>query len=232
MTATLHAVSTCHQCGKTDDHPKFHVGHFDDARLDWSGHHDCLPHARKLETFAGSHSQHPLIIAKIIDACEKGTKGEELRALIGELHMRDFGDAQMASGIDQTMANAIVAALTPTSGTTTIGTVTVTGPVKCRFDSAMGTDSTAATEFSGGSYPAGGISIGTNWAAVSGGARATNAAVTTTGSPATNWAGNEIWDVSGTPLRSFWGALAGGTKVVNLGDTCQIGSGQLTVSLA
>jgi hypothetical protein len=136
------------------------------------------------------------------------------------------------TGIDQTMANAILTALTPTSGTATVGTVTVTAPIKCRFDTTMTTtDSGASTEWStSGGYTAGGVSVGANWAAASAGSRATNAAVTVTNAPAGTWAGNELWDSSGTPLRSFWGALAS-SKTVNAGDTCTIGSGSLTVGL-
>ncbi|MGZ4519099.1 MAG: hypothetical protein ACXVXP_05915 [Mycobacteriaceae bacterium] len=136
------------------------------------------------------------------------------------------------TGIDQTMANAILTALTPTSGTTTVGTVTVTAPVKCRFDTTMTTtDSGASTEWStSGGYTAGGVSVGANWAAASAGSRATSAAITVTNAPAGTWAGNELWDSSATPLRSFWGALAS-SKTVNVGDTCTIGSGSLTVGL-
>lgn len=137
------------------------------------------------------------------------------------------------TGIDQTMANAILTALTPVSGTAVIGTVTVTFPIKCRFDSTMTTtDTGASTEWTTASgYTAGGVSVGANWAAASAGSRATSAAISVVNAPAQTWAGNELWDSSATPLRSFWGTLAS-AKVVNLGDTCTIASGSLTAALS
>ncbi len=221
----LHAVTHCDQCGAWDDHPKVHS--FDG----WTRHHDCVAHDTKLDILAGTHSQHPLITAKIFDACiSQGAKGQELREFAAGLTMQDFGDAQMATtGIDQTMANATVTALLPTSGTATIGTVTITAPIKCRYDTSMTTtDSGASTEWATASgYTAGGVSVGANWATASGGSRATSAANTVTNAPAGSWAGNELWDSSATPLRSFWGTLAS-PKTVNLGDTCTIGSGSLS----
>ncbi len=225
----LLSVTLCDQCGSWDDHPKVHS--FDG----WTRHHDCVAHQDKLDILAGAHSQHPLITAKIFDACiGQGVKGPDLREFAGGLLMQDFGDAQMiTTGIDQTMANAILTALTPTSGTATVGTVTVTAPIKCRFDTTMTTtDSGASTEWStSGGYTAGGVSVGANWAAASAGSRATNAAVTVTNAPAGTWAGNELWDSSATPLRSFWGTLAS-PKTVNVGDTCTIGSGSLSAGLS
>jgi hypothetical protein len=196
MTLALHAVTHCDQCDAWDDHPKVHS--FDG----WTRHHDCVATRTKLDILAGVHSQHPLITAKIFDACiSQGVKGPDLREFIAAQQMRDFGDAQMATtGFDQTMANALLTALTPTSGTATVGTVTVTAPIKCRFDTTMTTtDTGASTEWStSGGYTAGGVSVGANWAAAAGGSRATSAAVTVTNAPAGTWAGNELWDSSGT----------------------------------
>jgi hypothetical protein len=228
MTVTSLVVTQCDQCGQYDDHPKVHS--FDGG----TRHHDCVSHVERLDILAGTHSQHPLITAKIFDACiTQGVKGQDLREFIGGLHMQDFGAAQMATtGIDQGMANTILTALTPTAGTYTIGTATITAPVKCRFDSAMTTtDTGASTEWAtSGGYTAGGVSVGANWATATGGTRATNGAVTVTNAPAQTWAGNELWDSSATPLRSFWGTLAT-SKTVNVGDTCTIGSGSLSASL-
>jgi hypothetical protein len=139
------------------------------------------------------------------------------------------------TGIDVTTANKVLDALTPaaTSGTTTVGALTITAPIKCRFDSAMTTtDSGASTEWTtSGGYTAGGVSTGTGWAAASAGTKATNAAITITNAPAQTWAGNELWDSSATPVRTFWGVITGGSKTVNAGDTCTISSGSLTLSL-
>jgi hypothetical protein len=139
------------------------------------------------------------------------------------------------TGIDQVTANKVLDALTPaaTSGTTTIGALTITAPIKCRFDSTMTTtDPGASTEWTtSGGYTAGGVSVGTGWAAASAGSKATTTAITVTNAPAQTWAGNELWDSSGSPVRTFWGAIAGGSKTVNSGDTCTIQAGSLTISL-
>ena len=138
------------------------------------------------------------------------------------------------TGIDQTIANKVLDALLPGTGTTTVGAATITAPVMCRFDSVMTTtDSGASTEWTtSGGYTAGGVSIGTAWAAASGGVKATSGSITVTNAPAQTWAGNELWDSSGTPQRLFWGVISGGSKTVNAGDTCTIAAGSLTVSLA
>lgn len=139
------------------------------------------------------------------------------------------------TGIDQTTANKVLDALTPAaaSGTTTVGSLVITAPIKCRFCSSMTTtDSGSSTEWAAsGGYTAGGISVGTGWAAASGGQKTTTAAITVTNAPAQTWAGNELWDSSGTPVRTFWGAITGGSKTVNSGDTCTISAGSLTISL-
>lgn len=223
-----HALATCDHCGQADDHPKLHHS------TGGTWHHDCLPAAIKAEVLGGAHSQHPLITGKIIDAAEKGKRGAELREFAAKLAMRDFGDAQMnTTGFDTTLENAIVTALTPTAGTATVGSLTITAPIVCRFDSVMTTtDSGASTEWStSGGYTAGGVSTGTGWAAASAGSRATNAAVTVSNAPAGTWAGNELWDSSGTAQRIAYGALTGGAKTVNAGDTCTIASGSLSVSV-
>lgn len=71
----LHAMDRCQQCGDVDDHPKAH----------WNSgetyHHDCLPYDKRQEVVDGSeHGQ------AIIEACEGGKKGDELRAHIISLH--------------------------------------------------------------------------------------------------------------------------------------------------
>jgi hypothetical protein len=140
------------------------------------------------------------------------------------------------TGIDITTANKVLDALTPaaTSGTTTVGSLIITAPIKCRFCSAMTTtDSGASTEWTTGTsgYPTGGVSTSTGWASASAGQKSTSSAITVTNAPATTWAGNELWDSSATPVRTFWGAITGGSKTVNAGDTCTISAGSLTVSL-
>lgn len=67
--------STCDQCGLTDDHPKVH------SFGGGTHHHDCLPAAQKAEMIASSPK-----VAEIINTCESGVKGSDLRAFIEELH--------------------------------------------------------------------------------------------------------------------------------------------------
>lgn len=139
------------------------------------------------------------------------------------------------TGIDQTTANKVLDALTPaaTSGTTAVGALVITAPIKCRFDSVMTTsDSASSTEWStSGGYVQGGVATNTGWAVASAGTKTTTSAITVTNAPAQTWAGNELWDSSATPVRTFWGAITGGSKVVNSGDTCTISAGSLTISL-
>jgi hypothetical protein len=135
----------------------------------------------------------------------------------------------VSSGIDQTLANAILDAMLPNSGTATLGTKTITGPTHTRFMTANGSDTSAGTELSGGSYVAGGIS--TTYAAAASGSKASNAAVTQTGMPAATVVGVELWDTSATPQRLLWGALTSNVTTA-AGDTLTIASGNLTAALA
>ena len=114
---------------------------------------------------------------------------------------------------------------------------------RCRFLSTVRTnnDNTATpdVEWSGGSYVATpGATNGqpiTFAAATSsatlGSTASSNVAVTQTGCPATNWAGNEVVDTSATPKVLWYAPLTGGTKTVNSGDTCTIASGSFTTNL-
>lgn len=66
----------CDHCGQTDDHPKAHIGLV-------SKHHDCLSAAEKdaLIDSAQAKGSGPKASA-VIAACEGGTKGDDLLALI------------------------------------------------------------------------------------------------------------------------------------------------------
>lgn len=68
------ANSTCDQCGASDDHPK--VVTTDRGTF----HHDCLPFALKQEFKESSE-----VLAKVIEACEGGLKGDKLRDKITKL---------------------------------------------------------------------------------------------------------------------------------------------------
>lgn len=137
----------------------------------------------------------------------------------------------MAGGIDQTMANAILDALTPNSGTTTVGTKTITGPAHLRVMTANGSDTAAGTEQPTASgYTAGGSALA--FAAAGSGSKATNAGVSWTNFPSCTTTGCEEWDTSGTPQRIFWGPWTGGNIVVGAGNTFSIASAALANALA
>lgn len=130
------------------------------------------------------------------------------------------------------LLNEIVSALHPTSGTKTVGSLTITFPISVRLMTANGSATAAGTELtSGGSYVAGtGISTGANWAAVSGGSQATNAVVSQTNMPAATIVGIETWDANGTPRRIEYGSITSKTTVA--GDTLSFASGAITSAIA
>lgn len=129
------------------------------------------------------------------------------------------------------LLDAMVTALHPTTGTTTVGALTITAPIKVRFMTANGTATAAGTELtSGGSYVAGtGVSIGSNWAATSSGSQSTNAIVSQTNMPAATIVGIELWDSNGTPKRTEYGSITSKTTVA--GDTLSFASGAITSAI-
>jgi hypothetical protein len=130
----------------------------------------------------------------------------------------------MASGIDQTTANLVLAAL---NGGTALS---ITSPIKLKLMSANGSDTASGTELSTASgYTAGGKTV--TFASASAGSQASNADVTWTNMPAVTVVGVEQWDTAGTPKRTFWGALTA-NKTTNAGDTLAVLSGTLIDSLA
>jgi hypothetical protein len=136
----------------------------------------------------------------------------------------------------QVLAHAILTAMHTGSGTATIGSVTVTGPNRIRLLTATNSTSTAAgTELTtGGSYTAGnngGISMGTNWAAASGGSQATNAVISQANMPATTITSIELWDSTATNVRQEFGNLTA-SKTTGAGDTLSFASGAITSALA
>lgn len=137
----------------------------------------------------------------------------------------------MAGGIDVTMATAVLAALNPTSGTTTVGTKTITFPMHMRLMTANGSDASAGTELgTSGGYTAGGASVG--MAAASAGSVSSNAAVSWTSMPSTTLTGMEQWDTSGSPQRTFWAPWSSGSIVVGSGNTFTVASASLTDTLS
>lgn len=131
------------------------------------------------------------------------------------------------------LLDEIVSALHPTSGTKTIGALTITYPLAIRLMTAAGSATAAGTELSsGGSYVAAtGISMGANWAVVSGGSQATNAALSQTNMPAATITAIELWDSSGTKRRTEFGNLTA-SKTTSAGDTLSFASGAITSAIA
>jgi len=119
------------------------------------------------------------------------------------------------------------------SGTIVIGGTTYTLPWKVRFLSTVSVAGTPGTQWSGGSYPAGGVSLSGNFTTpASAAAKASTTAVTVTNAPATTWADNDITDSTGTPKPVVFKGTPSLAKTVNSGDTCTIAIGSLTGSEA
>ena len=135
------------------------------------------------------------------------------------------------------MVDALLDALHPSSGTATVGTKTITAPIRVRLMTTNGSDTAAGTELaSGGSYvngngapTTGGISIDTNWAASSAKSKATNATVSQTNMPATTIVGVELWDTHATAQRIDWGSVT--SKTTQAGDTLSFTSGAISVAI-
>ncbi len=129
--------------------------------------------------------------------------------------------------LDQTRANAILAAM---HGGTAFST---TGLIHVRLLTAIGTATTNGTELatSGGYTAAAGAPTIATWAAASAGSQATSAAVTVTNMPAATITAIELWDSAGTPVRVEFGALTA-SKTTVAGDTLSFASGAITSAIA
>jgi len=123
-----------------------------------------------------------------------------------------------------------------TAGTTSIvqlGGTPYTFPIKTEFTTTVSTAGAAGTVFSGGSYPAGGIThVGAfaTTGAASGSKTNGSGAISASNMPAGTWADVYTHDSTGTPkLMNFRGgsSLA---KTVNSGDTCSIPTSNYTVT--
>jgi len=102
-----------------------------------------------------------------------------------------------------------------------------TAPLKLALVTANGSATANGTEVTGGSY----ARQSATFNAASGGSATTSATVSFTSMPAATVVGVELWDSATTPKRVWWGPLSA-SKTVNAGDTFQIVSGALTVSLS
>jgi hypothetical protein len=251
-------VTRCGACGQSDDHPKhmilvgfnnehtdgmFHAHDHDrdgvieyhfDCPTPWHDLHSKLATVAFTDAVSGdwteeSAAQHRAtaeVHAAIVAKAKEGVHGDELRQWIVNLNPRGG-----AGGIDQTRANNALDAYGPNSGTKTVGSDTITGPIHLRLMTANGSDTAAGTELgTSGGYTAGGSALA--FAAAASGSKATNASVSWTNMPSTTLTGCEEWDTSGTPLRIFWAPWSAGTITVGSGNTFTVASGSLTNSLA
>jgi hypothetical protein len=106
-------------------------------------------------------------------------------------------------------------------------TTAPTMPLKVALVTVVGTDTTAGTEVTGGSYARKTLTAG---AAVNG-ATSNSADLIWTGMPAATVVGVDVWDSAGTPVRLWYGSLAA-NRTVLAGDELKILASQLTFSLA
>lgn len=134
--------------------------------------------------------------------------------------------------IVQAEANALLA-----SSVTGAAYTTATLPIQLALMTTNGSSTGAGTEVAGGSYTRQDLvnSSGTNVFGSASAGSITNSAgsVSFTGMPGPiTITGIEIWDSAGTPKRRWFGALNGGDKVVNEGDTVTFNTSSLTISIA
>ena len=100
-----------------------------------------------------------------------------------------------------------------------------TTPLKVALVTANGSDSSAGTEVTGGSYARQSVTF----TSASSGSASNNADISFTSMPAATVVGVEVYDSAGSPVRIWYGALTA-SKATNSGDTFTISSGSLTVS--
>ncbi|MFE6355878.1 hypothetical protein ACFVOO_23855 [Streptomyces rochei] len=100
-------------------------------------------------------------------------------------------------------------------------------PLKVALVTANGSDTTAGTEVTGGSYARKNLTV----AAAANGATSNSADLVWTGMPAVTVVGIEVWDNAGTPVRLWYGPLAE-PRTVAVGDELRIPAAALTFSLS
>ena len=127
----------------------------------------------------------------------------------------------MADNLTDLAENALLDHLFATA------TLTLTGPIKLALSTTAGSDATAGTEVTGGSYARQTIAF----SAASGGSTSNSGTVTFTGMPACTVVGIEIYDSNGTPKRLAYGALTA-SKTVGAGDTLTFAAASISLSLA
>lgn len=126
----------------------------------------------------------------------------------------------MAGNLTDTIENQLLDALVGTAS------YSVTTPIKLALVTANGSDSSAGTEVTGGSYARQTIAFGS----ASSGQIANSSVINFTGMPTCTVVGIELYDSAGTPKRLAYGALAA-SKSVTSGDTVQFAASSVTFSL-
>ena len=127
----------------------------------------------------------------------------------------------MADNLPDTIENQLLDALVGTTA------YTVTTPIKLALVTANGSDSSAGTQVTGGSYARQNIAF----AAASSGSITNSGVISFTGMPACTVVGIEIYDNAGTPKRLAYGALTA-SRTVTAGDTVQFSASSVTLSLS
>jgi len=126
----------------------------------------------------------------------------------------------VAGNLTDTIENQLLDALVGTAS------YSVTTPIKLALVTANGSDSSAGTEVTGGSYARQTIAFGS----ASSGQIANSSVINFTGMPTCTVVGIELYDSAGTPKRLAYGALAA-SKSVTSGDTVQFAASSVTFSL-
>ncbi|MGX7679065.1 hypothetical protein ACSMXN_09205 [Jatrophihabitans sp. DSM 45814] len=132
--------------------------------------------------------------------------------------------------IDQAVGNPILDVLLPngSSGTLTLGALTLTLPFKCVFTSTLGTAAANGTAIQAGVSIAGLFTSAA--ASVSNVPTKSNTgtiSITVSGAGGT-WAGCEIYDSTGTPKRVLYGPSSSLAKAYNTGDILAVNTGNAT----
>jgi hypothetical protein len=102
-----------------------------------------------------------------------------------------------------------------------------TTPLKVALVTVGGSDTTAGTEVTGGSYARQTLTVG----AAASGATSNSADLVWTGMPAATVVGVEVWDSAGSPVRLWYGALTD-SRAVAAGDELRILAGELDFALS
>lgn len=128
----------------------------------------------------------------------------------------------MANNIVQAEANRLLDASFGTASYTA-----PTGAMKVALLTANGSNTSAGTEVSGGSYARQTITM----ASASAGSAANSNVITYTAMPAATVTGIDIYDSNGTPRRAWQGALTA-SKTTGAGDTLSFAASSISASIA